>query len=1214
MRLKSLELNGYKTFANQTIFEFAGAVTAIVGPNGSGKSNVADGLRWVLGEQTYSLMRAKRTEDMIYAGSQHRSRSGMASVTVVLDNQDGWLPIDYSEVAIARRAYRDGMNEYLLNKQRVRLRDISELLAKCGLAERTYTIIGQGLVDAALALKAEERRRLFEEAAGIGLFRARREDALHRLDLTHRNLDRVRDILTELEPRLKSLERQAHRVKEYERVRADLRSVLREWYGYQWMQAQTELVDSQALVKQKEKVLEETRQRQIKLAEQLNTLRDRSQNIRHDLTQWHRRLAELHFQRESLSKKLAVIQERLRSSDEERMRIKNALSLIEEDIKQHKERLDTAKSELKSKEADLSECHAQVENTKADLTEREKKQTDVETEYISAQEEYASLLDRKNHLQGRLRDNQEILKRLSAELDDFDKQIENSKAHYLNIKNDYQVAEGLYQSAHSEGVRAVELWNTHLSQIDQLQSHRLRLAGDLGYQQIELDGLKSKISIFEQAERDLTGYASGARLLLEAARDHRIPGVKGSLNRLFEVPSQFETAIVSVLGEFLDAIVIDNKENLDRAVSILENETARAAIVSIDQIKSKKLQLLKSRIQQKKILLESNGVLGIASELVKVNNEFIPIIDLLLGNVLVVRDRESAIRALSEFSGCFDGLFNAGAVTLQGEFYIAHGAVLIGREAQAGILGREHIKQKLENNLKTVDRNFHELLRKVEELDSKIMEQKSVGDKLGEMLEKAETRELKTKKTFDNVEIELNQAEHQRSWLEKKRENLFADINQKRANMGSISEELQKIQGELSRLESNLNEKNERLEELTIESIKANLNHWEKRAAVAEQAFADASKRMTERKEILDKAQDEHKVLQERLQAIVETIANLEIEKEGLTIEELQINQLISQQKSLIEPAENDLHTFESELDDLQKAEGEARVSLNMAEHHNAQARISLAKCQETLVSLRRRIEDDFGLVDFEYSSEISGPKPLPLHGLVEQLPKVKVLNPGLEDNLKRQKSLLRRIGPVNPEAEAEYLEVKERHDFLTEQLTDLGEAETDIRQIIIELDKLMDSSFRDTFESVATEFRQIFIRLFGGGSARLTLTDPNDLTNSGIEIEARLPGRREQGLALLSGGERSLAAVALVFALLKVSPTPFCILDEVDAMLDESNVNRFSDLLKELSSTTQFIIITHNPNTLQVADVIYGVTMGKDSSSRVISLKMDEYEKAHIV
>jgi chromosome segregation protein len=339
-------------------------------------------------------------------------------------------------------------------------------------------------------------------------------------------------------------------------------------------------------------------------------------------------------------------------------------------------------------------------------------------------------------------------------------------------------------------------------------------------------------------------------------------------------------------------------------------------------------------------------------------------------------------------------------------------------------------------------------------------------------------------------------------------------------------------------------------------------------------------------------------------------LEDIDLEKTRLRVAEGTVNGEITEIQAILEPAEVELETAEAQQQQAQTIEAKARQATSQAEYQHAQARINLARRQETMDGLRQRIEDDFGLVALEYADEVSGPTPLPLDGMVEQLPKLVDLPHDLDENIKRQRALLRRMGPINPEAQKEHAEVQERFEFLTVQVADLQDAEAGIKEVIAELDLLMEREFRKTFDAVAHEFREIFSRLFGGGTARLVLTDPQDLTMTGIDIEARLPGRREQGLSLLSGGERSLTASALVFSLLKVSPTPFCVFDEVDAMLDEANVSRFRELLEELAQTTQFVIITHNRNTVQVADVIYGVTMGRDSASQVVSLKMDEVSR----
>ncbi len=378
-------------------------------------------------------------------------------------------------------------------------------------------------------------------------------------------------------------------------------------------------------------------------------------------------------------------------------------------------------------------------------------------------------------------------------------------------------------------------------------------------------------------------------------------------------------------------------------------------------------------------------------------------------------------------------------------------------------------------------------------------------------------------------------------------------------------------------------------------------------AAVAQRIAAETASRLQERQTAVGAAVDQLSSTRQRYDEIGQLLESLEIEKKQHRQGESHLIEEISSIREKIDPAETELDAAEDAQAGMQQADTSARQALTQAEAHHAQARISLARRQEALESWRRRIEDDFGLVAFDYVEEVSGPTPLPLQGLVEQLPRVDQLGADVEENVRRQRAQLRRMGPINPEAQAEFVEVKERFQFMTSQVADLEKAEMDVRQVIGELDELMESELRKTFDAVASEFGEIFKRMFGGGSARLMLTDPDDMTVTGIDIEARLPGRRTQGLSLLSGGERSLTAVSLIFALLKISPTPFCVLDEVDAMLDETNVGRFRELLSELSTETQFIIVTHNRNTVQVADVIYGVTMGRDSTSQVISLKLDE-------
>jgi chromosome segregation protein len=450
-------------------------------------------------------------------------------------------------------------------------------------------------------------------------------------------------------------------------------------------------------------------------------------------------------------------------------------------------------------------------------------------------------------------------------------------------------------------------------------------------------------------------------------------------------------------------------------------------------------------------------------------------------------------------------------------------------------------------------------------------------------------------------------ASREADWQVEQRQRILTEIEDGQSQLTGVQAEIQDLEASLSPARESVQEHIEQAARLPLVELQSEVGLWNTRAAVAERLAAEAGTRCNDRQDAAENAQSQLEAARQRLEQTAAALIALEQEKEQQRQEEVLLSAEIAELRLQIDPAEAELDTMEEAQAILQGSDTAARQTLSAAEARHAQARINLARRQESLETWRRRIEDDFGLVAFDYADDVSGQTPLPLGELVEDLPWVEQLNVDLEENVRRQRAQLRRMGPVNPEAQAEFQEVKERFAFMTAQVSDLEKAEEDVRQVIKELDELMEIELRKTFDQVAGEFGGIFKRLFGGGSARLMLTDPDDMTNTGIDIEARLPGRRMQGLSLLSGGERSLTAVSLIFALLKVSPTPFCVLDEVDAMLDEANVGRFRELLSELSADTQFVIVTHNRNTVQVADVIYGVTMGRDSTSQVISLKLDQ-------
>ncbi len=1191
-RLKSLELHGYKTFASRTVFEFPGDITAVVGPNGSGKSNIADSVRWVLGEQSYSLLRGRKTEDMIFAGSELRPRAGMASATITFYNEDGWLPIDFSEVSITRRAYRDGQNEYLLNGQRVRLKEISELLGRSGLAERTYTIIGQGLVDAALSLKPEERRRFFEEAAGIGLYRSRREEALNRLDTTRRNLERVLDILSELEPRLGSLEKQARRAMEYERIRADLRLLLRDWYGYQWHRIQQEVVHNHEVVRAQDGRLERARERQSEVEVQLDDLRGKLQALRGDLNTWHASAAELHTQWEKVSRSLAVLEERQRALSSQQQSLQNDASRLEEEQKTRQQRLQDLSAERDRLQAELEDAGAQVREAQKNLEKRMAERERVEqavrdTRRLLVQSETGQV-QRKAHqseLSGRvdaLRKNQQSLA----------KTLEHEAQLFEQLQARLEKQAGLKEQAELQQKQAEEALQAHRQELAALEAQRKQAQDERNRFEGERAKIAAQLEVLEQAERSLSGLANGAKFLLQEARQGRLKGGYQQLGAQLLVPAEYETAVAAALGEYLDAVVVEGGTDPEDALLILSrSDKGRAVLLPVDW----------TRAPQALDAPGDDGCIGAASQLIKGPEPLNDIVRLLLGQVLVARDRVAARRLASSLPE------TARVVTLQGEVFYGTGIVVAGPENRAGAIGRPRHIQELQAALAEAEGRVNEIQQRLRSAETEASRKRSQESDLEKTARQAAQGLSQASQAHQRAILEVEQVRQRHEFQARQLAGLDEQIQKTGQELRQEQVEIEKNSQKIAGLNEQVREHNRKLAGLPVEELQTQVVHWNTSVAVITRALKDAERRLAEHRESITASKQQMEMFNQRLQEVASGLAQLVEEKSGLHDQEVALGGQIEVLRRQIEPAEEQLQVVEDEYSEQQNVLAAAQQAVSVADRHATQAHLELTRAREATESLRRRIEEDFGLVAFEYRQEISGPTPLPLDGMVEQLPSLAEIPADLEDNINRQRAQLRRMGPVNPDVQNEYKEVKDRFEFLTRQVADLRKADADLREVIAELDELMRKEFRKTFDAVAAEFKGMFTRLFGGGSARLILSDADNPTEAGIDIEARLPGRREQGLSLLSGGERSLTAVALIFSLLKVSPTPFCIMDEVDAMLDEANVGRFRDLLQELSGKTQFILVTHNRNTVQAANVIYGVTMGRDSASQVISLRLDE-------
>lgn len=1200
-KLNSLDLNGYKTFARQTNLAFPAEITAIVGPNGSGKSNVADAIRWVLGEQSYSTLRAKRTEDMIYSGSDSRARAGMASVSITFNNENNWLPIDYAEVVLTRRAYRDGQNEYLINNQRVRLKDFHELLAKTGLSDRTYTIIGQGLVDLALSIKPDERRKLFEEAAGIGLYQSRKEEALKRLEATQRNLERASDILYEIKPRLRSLERQAVKVGEYKTVQENLQRNLRDWYGFHWLKSQIEIEENrQALAQASEEArVSQMEHEQNKL--ETAQVRDQIATQRKELNDIHESLRGFHDESQAKHQEMAILEERKHALSDSQVQVEQEIARLEEIVKSAETEIAQGQNEFGNARVELERFQKSREVLLKSLNEARSVKQDIDTKrsksqsaIVNIEKEIIVLRSRQSESTDRI---EEICKALStlesrkSFLSNEAKQLETKKSDAISL---VQAQEELLAE---NGQRRAKLSDDE-NQARQILESNHQQANRLN---LEKNKLSSRLDLLIQGQATLAGFSEGAKALLKISQQKGKRDTICYLASKLNVTEKFEKAITAALGEAVDVLVLKGKRIDDEFIDNFQSQVSdRVAIIDATENKSETASGLK----------DQPGVYGLASKLVTTDSDLKPVVDKLFGNFVVVEDLKAAVRIKQTNP-------RINLVTLAGELILTNGLVLMGKTKGTSKVAYSRTVIEIEQAISSLD----EELSKTAEISTKTQNSlDQLNQQMGELIKSQKDIESKLSDSRRDLNIasleagkaanQLRMQDTQRQELAEQLERYQKIISEQQVQEKALLEELTHLQQEdqlIKREQSKHNvlelERSFQELEADLRLINQTITHQQTNQSVMAERLKENKTRLANYNLRKSSQANQLEGINQHMQATSEALKSIEL-------------QIIYVHQKDLSPKSVNLSTLEDQNAKLAQIEAQIQKDLFAKDRQVTHYQLELARQQEKMQSLRARIEDDFGLIELEYRNEYESSKstPLPFPDMViETLPETKTLPEGIDNDIREQKAQIRRIGVVNLEAENEYKEVKERHANLTTQISDLNAAIGDIGRIVKELDEIMRKEFLETFKAVSVEFTHMFTRLFNGGSARLVLSDESSPIEGGIEIEARLPGRREQGLVLLSGGERSLTAVALIFALLKISPTPICVLDEVDAMLDESNVGRFIDLLRDLSTETQFLLITHNRNTVSVADVIYGVTMGKDSASQVISLKLDEIDEEYI-
>ncbi len=1215
MYLKKLSLQGFKSFPNRTTFEFGRGVTAVVGPNGSGKSNVADAIRWVLGEQSTRLLRARKAEDVIFSGTSERSQVGMAEVLLTLDNEDRWLPVDFAEVEIGRRVYRSGESEYLLNGSRIRLKDIVDILMRGDVGQNSYTIMGQGLVDEVLSMSQDERRAFVDEAADVKRFRVKIKEAQDRLKATRENMSQVDLVIREIEPRLEQLQRQADRANEHVTLSQRLIELLQRYYTARWAQAQNDVVRARAALDQRIAEHSEAEKKVEQLREQVQRLNEEIRRRREAISRRDNKVAEINQKISEANQAIALERERhsMAAARREELRIEleslenERISLGNTDVDEGrrgiemKEQLDEArvavqdaKTILDQAERHYSSLRARAQEVREVVDAEEKRRDTARANIEKAEQRLAQLEQEEKDTAGRRR-------KLVLELKDY-------AARYTELLDNVEAAQARLESARAEAEDA----RRRLERV-QDEVREYEQASQVEYR--ELDKLHGRLEALQHVQEEHEGVAHGTRNVLimgqaliegiepgSLGESPEVEGVLGILSRQLKVPAGLESAINAALEHRLHAVIVETEEEALKAIRLLqERNQGRAQFLPVDSLRSvHPLNLQKER-----------GVVGVASKLVKCDARFRGLVDALLGRVIVVEDIQVGLRMIRR---------SLGAVVTTDGTYIDPTGVMSG-----GALGHEEGVFIRQRELEELPVKIEELEERVAVNERQLENGRNAIEKLTAAVRDADNHYDKIRKSGDDGRLAL---ERERDRLHR----LHRDMTAVDSRASEIHREREQCRATIAEAREALREATEILAERTEEqeTLEAELAEATRGRDAALSGVSEASSRLASvegEHKALEALHEQHERALERITSQLEArrlqAKNLDLEASAIE-ERIQkhehelaaLHQEQARQDEEVAPDYDELQRFENRERQVQQELDDAREEFFRIERARLDSDAELARARELVEALRTEMGREglgpdpegnvISLDDAEAASETveTEVQSTPVRGSGD------VDVDALRKEIESVRKQIRRLGPINAEAPEDYRESKERHEFLTGQMSDLAEAEQQLNEAISELSEEINARFSATFEQVNQAFGEYFSAFFGGGKATLVLTDTERPAEAGIEIQAQPPGKRVNTLSLLSGGERSLTAVALLFALLSVNPAPFCVLDEVDAALDEANVSRFTGSLRNLSEKTQFIAVTHNRRTVEAADAIYGISMGRDGVSKVLSLKLEDVKK----
>ncbi len=1186
MKLKRLEIYGFKSFAEKTEIQFNEGITGIVGPNGSGKSNIGDAVRWVLGEQNARVLRGSRMEDVIFGGTALRKKSNYCEVSLVFDNEDHALRTEYAEVMVTRRVYRNGDSEYYINKNTCRLKDVLELFRDTGIGRDGYSLIGQGRIDDILSAKSEDRRAVFEEAAGVMTYRYRKEEAERKLVRTADNLDRVNDIIGELETRIEPLSHQADTARvyleisgrlktleihifvlRYDKTKARLDAVMKTMEGLKEALEQDEKAIAANLA------LRESLSESMKAIEQeLTVLREKQQAAQDRLYRTREELQAQVIRGENMSKALHETSERIEALKEKHERDLILFEETGEKSKRQQEAINAAEHRLSIENAALDqaitaaeECEKELDRHKTAILDAVNRLGDVRTQKTRQQAMHTQMEQRLEEIVTLLQDARDQEPALSEQLKEM---TEKEAAARKNLDD-------LNVSCRRDG-EALNALAEHVQHLfDERQQVRLKLETD-----------RSRLRVFLDMSREMDGYSQAVKKALQFGQND--PGVHDVLARLIRVPKEYETAIDMVLGGTLQNIVTDDENAAKRMIDYLRsNKLGRATFLPVSTVRSRLLSADERR------LLSMPGCIGVASELIGFDPLYRGIVENLLGRTVIARDLKCGIEIMRAGRHAFR------LVTLAGDVMHSGGSMTGGAALKtANLLGRE---------------------RQIEELTALVEEEEHKWKSLGIEADKQQQILRDRRQSFDLLTEQVHQEEigliREQEHLTKAKEALNANIAEQQRLQDAVDQlrdALHTIEEDLRRV-SDINETvevdREKMDEETVRLQDA-LYEARQRVEAQRTEVQKALSELTDLRHALDMVSRDARQKDEALKALVSQISDTEAsyKADQAAYEEL-MNRLAALQKAVdaAQTAADEALTLAETKEKQRKEqyqrqqevfrEGDAlRQTYDQDTQKYHRQELSYSKAENDLNNLCDHMYNTYEITYAVARDLISGDE------------NAFDLSGG-EKEAADLRARIRDMGPVNVNAIEEYASVKERFDQLSVQREDLLKAEDDLKDLISRLLRQMEGQFVREFDKLNGFFAVTFNRLFGGGQAELRLSDPSDPLNCGIEIIAQPPGKKLQMLSLLSGGERALTAIAILFAMLNLKPTPFCILDEIEAALDEANIGYFADYLVEYKASTQFVVITHRKGTMERCDALYGVAMREQGVSGMVSVDLRDYE-----